>query len=365
MKVAFQNFQAEAKARGNLYLEAMSRVMHSGWYVLGPEVEAFEREFSEYLGTSTTIGVANGLEAIQIALMALDVGPGDEVITTPLSAVATTLAIKAVGASPVFADTDANGLLDPKKVEVLITHKTKAIIPVHLYGNTLDVAAYQRICRKYKLFLIEDAAQAHGAEFQGKKVGTFGQFGCWSFYPTKNLGAIGDAGALVTDDPVLAERARKIRNYGQSEKYLHSEYGLNSRLDELQAAVLRVKLKFLVEDIAERNRISDLYQNGIIHPGVHPLSLISGTKSARHLFVVRTTQRRELQEHLEAAGVAALIHYPLLIPDQPLFGQKYDDLEIPQSRMLSKEILSLPIHPFLEDEEIIHTINTINSFSNC
>lgn len=362
--IPFQNFPRDYELLKEEFDEAFMRVMKSGNYILGPETEQFEREFAAFVGSSYSIGVANGLEAIQIVLMALGIGNGDEVITTPLSAIATTLAILAVGATPVFCDIDQNGLMDFELVESLITNKTKAVLPVHLYGNVLNIEKLASISKKYHLFLVEDAAQAHGAYYHSQHVGTFGVAGCFSFYPTKNLGAIGDAGAIVTSDRILAEKIMKIRNYGQAEKYNHVLYGLNSRLDELQAALLRVKLKCLSKDVEKRRSIAQVYESSIIHPQVNLLKLEVNTLSSRHLFVIKSKTRNQLQTYLLANGITALVHYPTLIPDQPCFGQQFQQSRLPKAKKFIKTILSLPIYPSLITTDAVKISKTINRFES-
>lgn len=363
MKIPFQDFKVDAKQRRKQYQAAFDRVLDNGWFILGPEVEQFEQEFARYLGSKFCIGVANGLEALQISLMALDIKKGDEVITTPLSAVATTLAILAVGAKPVFVDTDENGLVDLNLLPQAITKKTKAVLPVHLYGNSLQMDLLMKICRENKLLLIEDAAQAHGTQFKGKKVGTFGQLGCFSFYPTKNLGAMGDAGAIVTNSASLAKKCRTIRDYGQKSKYVHTTLGLNSRLDELHAAILREKLKFLDSDNKEKNKLADSYFDGL--KDLKQLELILPIKdsiSCRHLVVIKTKKRNQLQKYLSNQGVVSLVHYPILIPDQPFLIKEFGKVNLPIARRLVKEILSLPAYPQMSISKINFVTKSINNF---
>jgi len=366
MKIPFQDFKTDAKQRRKQYQSAFDRVLDNGWYILGPEVEKFEQEFAQYLGSKYCIGVANGLEALQISLMALEIKKGDEVITTPLSAVATTLAILAVGATPVFVDTDENGMIDLNLIPQAITKKTKAILPVHLYGNSLQMDLLKKICKQNNLLLIEDAAQAHGTEFKGKKVGTFGELGCFSFYPTKNLGAMGDAGAIVTNSLDLAQKCRTIRDYGQKSKYVHTTFGLNSRLDEFHAAILREKLRFLDADNKEKNKLADLYFERL--KDISQLEIILPIKdslSCRHLMVIKTKKRNQLQEYLEKQGIASLVHYPILIPDQPFLINEFGKVNLPIARRLVKEILSLPAYPQMNTQQLDYVVkNIINFFEN-
>jgi dTDP-4-amino-4,6-dideoxygalactose transaminase len=362
-KVKYLDFSEEYKQRGTSYIKAIDRVFRSGIYILGPEVENFETEFSKFIGVKSCIGVANGLEAIQISLMALGIKAGDEIITTPISAVATTLAILAVGATPVFVDVDENGQIDVDLIEKSLTKKTKAVLPVHLYGQPIDIVKLKKICKKYRLFLIEDAAQAHGSKFRGKTVGTFGDIACYSFYPTKNLGAIGDGGAIVTNNKKLAQICREIRDYGQKGKYIHSKYGLNSRLDELQAAILSQKLKYLESDNQKRREIAKRYQKNLINIKKIKIILPENTNDSNfHLFVIRTKERSGLKDFLFKNGIPSLIHYPVTIPDQPMFKDKYEKLNIPMARSLIGEVLSLPCNPFIKPSEVDYISAKIKEF---
>lgn len=358
--VPLTNFQKEMALRKKVYAKAIDRVLFSGWFILGKEVERFEEAFAKYLQVGHCISVASGLEALQIALLSLGIGKGDEVITTPFSAVATTLAILAVGAKPVFVDTNEKGLLDSLRISQQITKRTKAILPVHLYGQACDIAAIKKTCRKHNLFLVEDAAQAHGTTLNGKKVGTFGELGCFSFYPTKNLGAFGDGGAIVTNSKKLARICRQIRDYGQSQKYLHIRYGLNSRLDELQAAILTEKLAFLEKDNEIRRKRAIQYIKSL---SPLPIQIVSGPKENNsHLFVIRVKLREELQAFLLKHGVQTDIHYPRLIPEQPFLKTMYNTTLLKTAKTLTKEILSLPCNPFLTPTQISYVCKAIRSF---
>lgn len=362
-KINYLDFPEEYKLRGEKYMKAIDKVFRSGVYVLGPEVVAFEKEFAKFLGVKNCIGVANGLEAIQIALMALGVGKGDEVITTPVSAVATTLAIIAVGATPVFVDIKENGQIDECLVEKAITKNTKAILPVHLYGQPADIVKIKKVCNKHKLFLVEDACQAHGSTLKTKKLGTYGEVGCFSFYPTKNLGAFGDGGALVTNNEKLATVFRQLRDYGQESKYKHAVFGLNSRLDELHAALLRVKLGYLDRDNLVRRKVAARYIKNLRY--AHGLTVVLPEKygvSNFHIFAVRTNKRDGLREYLAKNGIPSLIHYPITIPDQPLFHAKYKDLKIPVARSFTNETLSLPCHPFIDLKDVDYICEHIKKY---
>lgn len=361
-KILSNEFKLEAKLLDKKLGKVFKRVLHSGWYILGKEVESFEKEFAEFLNAKFCIGTGNGLEALQISLMAAGVGKGDEVITTPISAVATTLAILATGAAPVFVDTDELGLMDVNLIEKAITKKTKAILPVHLYGNPVKLDQFLAICKKHNLILIEDACQAHGSTNMGKKLGTFGLFGCFSFYPTKNLGALGDGGAIVTNDAKLGEVCREIRDYGQSGKYVHSRYGLNSRLDELQAAILREKLRHLNKFNQKRRMVAKWYMSGL--KNLNQVKLVISDNpddSCFHQFVIRVKKRDKLQKHLASKGIQTLIHYPITIPDQPFLKGKIK-ANIPKARLFSEEVLSLPCHPFITKKEVDYITSGIKSF---
>lgn len=363
MQIPFNDFKTEYVQHKQTFDRSFARVMKNGWYILGPEVEKFETAFAAYIGSKYAIGVANGLEALQISLMALEIGPGDEVITTPISAVATTLAILAVGAKPIFVDVDGLALLDINKIEAAITPKTKAVLPVHLYGTMVDPSKLQSLCRRHRLHLVEDAAQAHGARYRGKRAGSFGTLAAFSFYPTKNLGAIGDGGAITTSNRRLAERCQMIRNYGQKSKYIHTVYGLNSRLDELQAALLSQKLKNLEKQNRQRRKIATAYQRQLAKiPGLTLLLPNELANSAVHLCVLKTKQRDALQRYLTTQSIASLVHYPKIIPDQPLFEKKYARLELPRARKMVQEILSLPCYPTLTLSQVNYISTTIKKF---
>lgn len=359
----FNDFTKEIVSKKSEYLKALESVLDSGWFILGKEVELFEKEFSKYLKVKNCIGVANGLEALQISLIAIGINEGDEIMTTPLSAMATTLAILAVGAIPVFVDVDERGLFDTKKAGAKISNKTKAIIPVHLYGQSLQMDILLELCKKYNLRLIEDSCQAHGSKYKNTFLGTLGDLGCFSFYPTKNLGAFGDGGAIVTDNDSLAEKCRVIRDYGQRGKYNHTTYGLNSRLDEMQAAILRVKLKNLDTENKKRRENARFYQKYLSKlPSIKLLESKSYEVENYHQFVIRAQRRDELKRFLDNSNIPTLIHYPKTIPDQPLFGKIYENLDIKVARNFCKEILSLPISPILEESEMMMVVKAIEKF---
>ena len=362
MNIPFNDFKREYQAHKPEVDLAIQRVLDSGHYILGKTVQTFEEEFSTYLGIAHTVGVANGMEALQLALMALDIGPGDEVITTSLSAVATALAIRAVGATPVFVDIDEYYHTSADEIEKHLTPKTKAIIPVHLYGQPADIERICVIAKERNVAVIEDCAQAHGASVAGKKVGTFGVMSCFSFYPTKNLGAYGDGGAVVTNDAALAEKIRMMRNYGQKNRYEHLVYGLNSRLDELQAGILSVKLQTLDQENAARNTVATQYRAALQNIPQITLPLQrANVGHAYHLFVVQAERRNELQAFLKEKGIATLIHYPIPIHKQPIFPESHN-VNLPVTERIVDQILSLPCNPFLTHEEVQYTCNLIAEF---
>lgn len=327
----------------------VSRVLDSGWYVLGPEVEAFELEFSRFVDSHHCVGVGNGLDALVLALRALDVGPGDEVIVPANTYIATWLAVSMVGATPVPVDPDPNTYcIDPLRVVAALTNRTKVLMPVHLYGHPADIDVLCKLCAKHGLKMIEDAAQAHGAALNGHKVGSSGDIVAWSFYPGKNLGAFGDGGAITTNNAQIAKRVAVLRNYGSSVKYVNIEKGVNSRMDPLQAAVLRVKLRHLPEWNGRREAIAQHY--GTRLRGL-PLGLPvvqSGAIHAWHLYVVTTSERDALQAHLASAGIGTLIHYPI----PPFRQEAYREFlpsasQWPIADRLANQALSLPIGPHL------------------
>ncbi len=333
--------------------EAIHRVADSGWYILGPEVAAFEREFAAYHDVAHAVGVANGTDAIELALRAGGIGPGDEVITVAHTAMATVTAIESTGAKPILVDIDPKTFtLDPKAAQPAITEHTRAIVVVHLYGGVADLTALKTLAEEHDLLLIEDCAQAHGAEYQGRKVGTIGDLGTFSFYPTKNLGAYGDGGAVITNDDQLANELQLLRNYGQTSRYSHQSRGGNSRLDELQAAILRVKLKHLDHHNRRRREIAALY-NENLRSVINP-SVAKDTRHVYHLYVIRDTQRDQLMAELKAKEIGTLIHYPI-----PIHLQKsHRDLclpagSLPQTEKAASEILSLPLFIGLPDEDIL------------
>lgn len=341
---------------------AIDRVVKSGWYVLGPEVTAFEAEFAEASGAAHAVGVGTGTDAIALILKALDIGPGDEVITTPLSAAYTALAVIMAGARPVFADIDpARHTLSPAAVEAAITPSTRAILPVHLYGQAADMAALSAVATRHGLALVEDACQAHLATADARPVGTVGIAGAFSFYPTKNLGGLGDGGAIVTNDAALAGRLRRLRNGGQTSRYHHEEAGLNSRLDELQAAILRARLPFLAGWTSRRRDLARRYRTQLAGaPVTVPPEFDPG--HVYHLFVVRTKARARLQAHLAAHGIETLVHYPVPSPRQPALAAQAP-ADCPEGNRACDEVLSLPLHPGLETADVDAVVASVCAFN--
>ncbi|HET9532925.1 MAG TPA: DegT/DnrJ/EryC1/StrS family aminotransferase [Blastocatellia bacterium] len=365
MKVPFGDLRRQYDQYRDAIDSAIRRVLDRGWFVLGDEVSEFEREFAAYIGARNAVGVASGTEAIQLALTAAGVGQNDEVITAPNTCVPTVAAITAAGATPVFADIDELSFnLDPDKVERAITSKTRAILPVHLYGQAADMDPLLEIARARDIAVIEDAAQAHGTVYRGRKVGTFGDAACFSFYPSKNLGAYGDGGAVVTDDDAYADRVRLLRNYGQERRYFHSLKGINSRLDELQAAILRTKLSELDRWNDRRREIALRYTTGIHNPQVRmPVEREYG-RSNFHLFVVRSSRRDSLQEHLRVKEVETLIHYPIPVHLQEAYKDlNYHAGDFPAAERCANEVLSLPLFPEMTEREVEKVISAVNSFT--
>ena len=313
--ILMNDFKAEPTALQEQIKAAVSRVIESGWYVLGNEVNVFESAWADVCGVSRAVGVGNGMDAIEIVLRSLDIGPGDEVITTPMTAFATVLAILRAGATPVLADIhEETALLDRSSVARCISPKTKALVLVHLYGQIRDMNDWINFCDQQNIHLIEDCAQSHLAASQGRVAGSFGVAGAYSFYPTKNLGALGDGGMIITSNPELADRSSCLRNYGQSVRYHHPEIGLNSRLDEIQAAILHVRLKWLPEFTRRRQEIAHCYHSQIVNPIIKKLAFPQVINShVYHLYVVSCDNRDKLQEYLASCNINAIFHYPIPI----------------------------------------------------
>jgi len=342
---------------------ATARVLDSGWYILGPEVEAFEAEWAGYCEARHAVGLANGLDALTLSLRALEIGPGDEVIVPSNTYIATWLAVSGVGAVPVPVEPDpATHNIDPALIAAAITPRTRAICPVHLYGQPADMDPILGIARAHGLRVVEDAAQAHGARYKGRRIGAHGDIACWSFYPGKNLGAMGDAGAVTTDDPALAERIRLLRNYGSRQKYVNEEAGVNSRLDPLQAAVLRVKLGILDDWTERRRAIAAAYAEGLADSGLTLPHVPGWAEPAWHLYVVRSPDRDALQTRLTGAGVGTLIHYPIPPHMQTAYaGLGMAPEALPLARRLADEVLSLPMGPHLKSEDMRKVIQSVTT----
>jgi dTDP-4-amino-4,6-dideoxygalactose transaminase len=343
--------------------EAVHRVLESGWYVLGPEVEAFEEAYADYCGARHAVAVANGLDALHLALRAMGVGEGDEVVVPSNTYIATWLAVSQCGARPVPVEPDPRTYnLDPSRVEEALTPRTKVLLPVHLYGQPADLAPLLRLARKHGLSVLEDAAQAHGARYRGRRIGAHGDAVAWSFYPGKNLGALGDGGAVTTDDAELAGRLRVLRNYGSREKYVNEVRGYNSRLDPLHAAALRVKLKHLDAWNARRSAVAAAYLRGLSDVGLTLPSVPAWADPAWHLFVVRHPRRDALQRALSAAGVGTLIHYPIPPHRQQAYRSAgWHQDAFPLASQLAGEVLSLPMGPHLSAEQVAQVIAQVRT----
>ena len=345
--------------------DAIVRVLDSGHYILGPEVESFESEYAAYCEAKYCVGVANGLDAIHLALLAVGVGLGDEVIVPSNTYIATWLAVSQCGAIPVPVEPDERTYnLNPDLIEAAITNKTKAILPVHLYGQPADLDPILEIARKYNLRVIEDGAQAHGAKYKGRRIGGHSDIVAWSFYPGKNLGAFGDGGAITTDNLEVADKIRVLRNYGSREKYVNEVRGFNSRLDPIQAAVLRVKLKYLDEWNGRRKSIAAEYTSSMLNFTMILPYVPEWADPAWHLFVIRVAKRNELQEKLEKSDIGTIIHYPIPPHKQGAYKNlKFSKNDFPIATKISNEVLSLPIGPHLTDKQVkIITTKVRDSF---
>lgn len=363
--ILMNDFKAEPPELRAAMLDAAKRVLESGWFVLGNEVSAFEKQWAAACGVNHGIGVGNGMDAIEIALRALDIGPGDEVITTPMTAFATVLAVLRAGATPVLADIEPEtALLSIESAKRCLTPKTKAVLLVHLYGQVRQMNAWATFCSQHQITLIEDCAQAHLATLYGKVAGSFGVAGAYSFYPTKNLGAPGDAGMLVTNGEGLAQRAARLRNYGQSVRYHHPELGMNSRLDEIHAAMLSERLKWLSEFTGRRQEIAVAYREGIRNSKIKLLAAPEEPSShVYHLFVITCEQRDALQSHLQRHDIQALIHYPISVHEQePCSTMARDPHGLKNSEGHAATCLSLPCHPQMTNADVATVIAALNSF---
>ena len=352
----FYQYQQELEAKA---LE----VLRSGRYVLGPEVESFEREFANYTGSRYCVGLASGLDALWLAFRVLGIGSGDEVIVQANTYIASVMGITINGATPVFVEPDIFFNMDTSRLEELVTQRTKAILVVHLYGQSANMKEILQVCRKYHLRLVEDCAQSHGACFQGKMTGTFGDIGCFSFYPSKNLGAFGDAGAIVTNNDKIAEDVRIFRNYGSEKRYYNKVVGANSRLDELQAGLLRVRLRHMAELEAQKRHICERYLRELDRDRFQLPEIREGATHIWHQFVIRSERRDELAEYLKSRGIGTLIHYPI----PPHLSEAYRHLgfregAFPITEHYARSVLSIPLYYGMTEEEQDYVIHWMNQF---
>lgn len=363
MQIPFNTLKPGYEKYRDEYLKAATRVLDSGWYTLGHELEAFEHEFAEWLRMKHCVGLNSGLDALILAVRALGIKAGDEVIVPANTYIASVLGITENGATPVFVEPDLYYNIDPDKIELAITPKTKAILVVHLYGQACRMDEIMGIAQRHNLPVIEDCAQSHGATFKGQKTGTFGTISCFSFFPTKNMGAFGDAGAIATNDKEIAQKIRALRNYGSEKKYYNKYQGVNSRMDEIQAALLRVKLCHIDEITAERRAIAEAYLTGIKNPNIILPQIAEGASHVWHLFVVRTEKRDELQKYLADNGIGTQIHYPV----PPHLAEAYKGLghnigDFPMTERLAEMILSLPLFNGENTSHIDALLQNINLY---
>ena len=367
MEIPFLSFENTNRQIKSEVMSAIEKVFDSKWYILGQEVKNFEEKYASYNQVKFCIGVANGLDALILSLKALDIKKGDEVIIPSNTYIATALAVSYVGAIPVFVEPDINTFnINPKLIEASITNKTKAIMPVHLYGQACDMESIMGIAKKHNLFVIEDNAQSQGASFNGRLTGSFGDINGTSFYPGKNLGALGDAGAVTTDNQNLAEKVSVLRNYGSQKKYYNDVKGVNSRLDELQAAVLSVKLKYLNDWTAERKKIGKWYTDSLNGIGdLHLPTVTTGASHVYHLYVIRSSNRNKLQEFLTKNGIGTLIHYPI----PPHLQKAYADLgykkgDFPIAENIAETCISLPLFIGMKESDIEYISDSVKRFFN-
>ena len=365
MNIMPNNLKRQYELHSKEYEEKALEVLRSGWYILGEEVAAFEKEFAAYTGAAHCVGVASGLDALWMSFRILGVGQGDEVIVCSNAYIACVMGISMNGATPVFVEPDQYDNIDAEQIEEKITSRTKAILAVHLYGQSCDMTKIMALATKYDLRVVEDCAQSHGNHWKGKMVGTFGDVGCFSFYPSKGCGAFGDAGAIITDQAEIADKFRVFRNYGSRVRYQNEVVGTNSRLDELQAALLRVKLKYLDGLNRERCEIATRYEREIINPVVQHPQVRPGADCSWHQYVihVRDDQRDQLMEYLKSRGVGTIIHYPI----PPHLSQAYAYLgfsegDFPVAERYAREVLSLPMYNGMMSEEQSYVIEAINAF---
>lgn len=358
--ILLQDFKREFAEIGKEVSEAIQAVLESGWFILGQEGEKFEEEFSKYVGTKFGVGVNSGSDALYLAIKALGIHEGDEVLTVSHTMISTVDAITRNGAKPVFVDIDpATYVMETSDLKAKLSNRTRAILPVHLYGHPVNMDPLMEIAREHNLDIIEDACQAHGAEYKTRKVGNIGTVGCFSFYPTKNLGAYGDAGMVVTNDEELSDKLKKMRNYGQSKKNYHDFVGVNSRLDEMQAAILRTKLPYLDEWNKKRKKLAGIYNE--LLEGVSAIKPVEKeyAKHVYHLYVIRSKKRDKLQQYLLKKGVQTLVHYPIPIHLQKAYATND---KLPITEEICGEILSLPMNPWLKEGEVKEISNLVRTY---
>ena len=363
MKVPFSILERQYKMYQKEYEVKALEILRKGWYILGEETEKFEEEYAKYTGTKYALGIDNGLNALVLAFRALNIGQGDEVIVQGNTFIATVMGITINGATPIFVEPDEYYNIDIEKIEEKITERTKAICVVHLYGQATRMDKILELCKKYNLKLVEDCAQAHGAEFNGQKIGSFGDVGCFSFYPGKNLGCFGDGGAITTNDEEIYKKIKMLRSYGSEKKYYHIEVGYNARLDELQAGLLRIKLNHLAVLTNERKEIAEKYLKKIKNPLVYLPEIRENCSHVWHLFVVRVDNRDEFQKYLEKNGVGTVIHYPI----PPHLSKAYENLgykigDYPITEKYANTVVSLPLYNGMTKEEINYVIDKINEY---
>lgn len=364
MKIPFSTFQHMHTEIREELISAFGRCLEKGWFIQGKEYEAFEAEFAAFCGVPYGVGVGNGMDAITLALRALGIGPGDEVIVPSHTFIATALAVRYAGAKPVFCEPRMDTCtLDPEKLEDCVTDRTRAVVPVHLYGQAADMEPICQIAKRHGLIVVEDCAQAHGAVYHGKRVGSWGQAGAFSFYPGKNLGALGDGGAIVTTDRQAAEKMHMLCCYGSSQKYVHDEIGVNSRLDELQAAFLRVKLRYLARWTKERQRIAGRYLEQIQNDRFVLPVIGEQRDHVWHLFVIRCEERDRLRDYLTDRGIGTNIHYPIPMHLQKAFSDMgFRKGDFPIAETLSETVLTLPLYIGMTDTEIDYVVDALNAF---
>ena len=352
----FYRYQSE-------FEEAALKVLRSGWYIMGSELREFEEQFADYIGSKYCVGLGNGLDALWMAFRILGIGKGDEVIVQGNTYIASVMGITINGATPVFVEPDEYFNIDAGKIEEKITDKTKAVLVVHLYGQASQMDKIVDICRRHDLKLVEDCAQSHGSAYKGKVTGSFGDIGCFSFYPSKNIGAFGDGGAIVTDDEEIARKMRIYRNYGSEKRYYNMVVGTNSRLDEIQAALLKVRLKYAKETNREKKEIAAEYDKRLSNPEIILPRVREGAEHIYHQYVIRCKRRDELAEYLKSRGISTIIHYPIpphLAGAYEYLGHKKGDLPITES--CADEVLSIPMYNGMTEEEIDYTVDALNRF---